>query len=770
MTALDYSTTAPLYRTAGWKGALPLPLNKKSPPPDGFTGDDGRWPTEEDRAGWKAKRGGVGLRLPDGIIGIDVDHYDSKTGGDDLRALEQAFGPLPATWISTARSMPSGIRLYRVPTGIKFVGEASKNIEIIQRHHRYVAAWPTFNAKAGAVVRWITPDGEIVDRPPRPDELAELPAAWVEGLRADRPKTNAQAPTLGGGDSPEVMAALGDALAGLARGGCRHAAARDGSMILTRYVEQERPGAEEALAALHSAFLNSVSGDGTRSAKEAEAEWERLVNGAADKVDATPSKKRTSRPRGAQQHDQQHDETGAPPDPTPSPDGWHLTEHGNALRFADANRNQLRYVATWNRWIAWDTTRYADDHDAIRASQSAATVAAHLWRLVPTVKRDDREATISWAKRSESASTITATLRLGRAIPGMAIDHEALDRDHWLLNIENGTLNLKDGTLRPHNPADLLRKKAPVGWRTDATAPLFHAFLAKVQPEPEVRAYLQRLVGYCLTGDVSEHHIVFHIGHGGNGKSVFLAILRALLGDYAGTAARDLVVLHRNEPHPTSTADLFGLRLAVAVETQDGARLDESKVKELTGGDRVKARRMREDFWEFDPTHKLWLVANYRPAIRGGDHGVWRRVRLVDWPVTITEEEKDRTLADRIIRTELPGVLAWAVEGCLAWQRHGLQEPASVLASTAAYKAEQDVLAGFLDDEGLVLDPDDGRLSIPAAALRAKYETWCQANGQQPVSPQSLGRQLTARGCEAARRRNGTVLHRVWLHVGDPTR
>ncbi len=193
-------------------------------------------------------------------------------------------------------------------------------------------------------------------------------------------------------------------------------------------------------------------------------------------------------------------------------------------------------------------------------------------------------------------------------------------------------------------------------------------------------------------------------------------------------------------------------------------------MKELTGGDRVKARRMREDFWEFDPTHKLWLVANYRPAIRGGDHGVWRRLRLVDWPVTITEEEKDRTLADRITQTELPGVLSWAVEGCLTWQRHGLQEPASVLASTAAYKAEQDVLAGFLDDEGLVIDPDDGHLSIAAATLREKYETWCQTNGQQPVSPQSLGRQLTARGCEAARRRNGTATQRVWLHVGDAAR
>lgn len=194
-------------------------------------------------------------------------------------------------------------------------------------------------------------------------------------------------------------------------------------------------------------------------------------------------------------------------------------------------------------------------------------------------------------------------------------------------------------------------------------------------------------------------------------------------------------------------------------------------MKELTGGDRIKARRMREDFWEFDPSHKLWLIANYRPAIRGGDHGFWRRVRLIDWPVTITEQERDRTLAARVIRDELPGVLAWAVQGCLDWQRHGLQDPASVVASTAAYRAEQDTLSAFLDDAGMILDPADPQLAITAATLRGRYEAWCQANGQEPTSPQAFGRQLTARGCESTRRRaGGATPQRVWLHLGDKPR
>ena len=451
---------------------------------------------------------------------------------------------------------------------------------------------------------------------------------------------------------------------------------------------------------------------------------------------------------------------------TPTPDGFHLTELGNASRFAHVNLQQLRYVSTWGRWLTWDGTRWADDHDSICAGRAAANVAQGLWQLVPTLGGDERDATLKWAKRSESASTIAATIRLARTIPGMAVDHADLDRDRWLLNLENGTFDLKAGVLGSHDPGDLLRKKAPVAWDPSATAPLFAAFLEKCQPDPNVRSYLQRLVGYCLTGDVGEHVLVFHIGHGGNGKSVFLNVLRALLGDYAGMAARDLVVLHRNEPHPTSIADLFGLRLAVAVETQDGSRLDEAKVKELTGGDRIKARRMREDFWEFCPTHKLWLIANYRPSIRGGYHGIWRRLRLVDWPVTIAEHEKDKSLADRIIRDELPGVLAWAVEGCLEWQRSGLNEPASVLASTAAYQADQDTLAAFLADEGLVIDAANRKLFMTAADVRQRYQMWCQTAGQDPTTPQAFGRQLAARGCESTRRRTGGASRRGWLHLG----
>lgn len=293
MTVLDYSTAQPAYKAAGWEGALPLPAKKKHPPPEGFTGKAGRFPTADDVAGWAGQHGNLALRLPAGVVGLDVDHYGSKVGGDELRALEQAWGPLPTTWTSTARPAPSGIRLYRVPPAVAFRGEAGPSIEVIQRGHRYLCAWPSYNQEAGAVVRWIDPAGQVVDRPPRPDELAELPAAWVEGLRADRPKMNGTTGTTGGVDQA-VNRALGDALVGVAgAAGSRHDATLAGVLALERYVDFGLAGAAAALNVLHGSFVGAVAGDGTRSPREAEAEWDRMVDGARSLIATTPSTDRS---------------------------------------------------------------------------------------------------------------------------------------------------------------------------------------------------------------------------------------------------------------------------------------------------------------------------------------------------------------------------------------------------------------------------------------------------------------------------------------------
>lgn len=289
-TAGPYATAVDLYLEAGWRCVLPLPARDKFPPPTGFTGRDGGVPSIGQHQAWKRSHaaGNVGLRLDDGVIGVDVDHYEDKTGGDSLRALEQAWGTLPPTWVSSARPAPSGIRFYRAPAGLELHDKPGPSIEILQRHHRYAVVWPSTNPKAAdALYRWITPDGDISDRPPRPDELPVLPVGWIEGLT--QPRGPARTTTVNGHDRGERTAAVERALAkSLAEFyGGRHDAAMTGVMALGRLAEREHPGAEEALDDLRQAFLGAT-GD-SRTKDQAEAEWQRMVTGAQDKIGQAPA-------------------------------------------------------------------------------------------------------------------------------------------------------------------------------------------------------------------------------------------------------------------------------------------------------------------------------------------------------------------------------------------------------------------------------------------------------------------------------------------------
>jgi len=236
-------------------------------------------------------------------------------------------------------------------------------------------------------------------------------------------------------------------------------------------------------------------------------------------------------------------------------------------------------------------------------------------------------------------------------------------------------------------------------------------------------------------------------GGGANGKSTFIAVLQAMLGDYAKQAAPELLVSRGGDHHPTELADLFGARLVASVEVDDGKRLAESLVKQMTGGDKMKGRFMRADFFEWTPTHKVFLAANHRPEIRGTDYAIWRRINLVPFNVTIPEHERDLKLLDKL-RAELPGILNWVIEGCLAWQRDGLGVPQAIRDATAEYRAEQDALADFLADRCV----EDSLAWATFGALYQAYLGWCEAAGVTPLSSQGFGRRLTERGFPQARR------------------
>jgi putative DNA primase/helicase len=258
---------------------------------------------------------------------------------------------------------------------------------------------------------------------------------------------------------------------------------------------------------------------------------------------------------------------------------------------------------------------------------------------------------------------------------------------------------------------------------------------------------LQRACGYALTGDVSEQCLFFFFGAGSNGKSTFLGTIKHVLGDYACQAVSELLMAKSSEAHPTERADLFGRRFIATIETDEGKRMAEALMKQLTGGDEVKARRMRQDFFAMIPTWKIFLAANHRPVIKGGDLAVWRRIKLVPFTVTITDAEKDKQLADKL-KTEAPGIMAWCMRGCLAWQKDGLQEPAEVSRATAEYRAEQDLLQSFIDDCCNV----QKTLRATAAKL---LESYIAFTGDKLINRVKFGLQLQDKGFIAVRDNRG---------------
>jgi putative DNA primase/helicase len=355
------------------------------------------------------------------------------------------------------------------------------------------------------------------------------------------------------------------------------------------------------------------------------------------------------------------------------PDGFRPTDVGNASRLVASSDGRLRYVHAWAKWLVYDAGRWNIDTGDALVTEHAKQVARRLFHVAADLARDERRAVLRFAAKCETAASIANMLRLARGVPGVLVDHHDLDADPWLLNVQNGTIELRTGALRDHDPDDLLTMQAPVIYDPAATAPLWTACLETWQPDPDVRGFLQRAIGSAVTGHPVEH-LFANVGTGANGKSKCFATVSAVLGPFAVIPHKSLIVASKHEGHPTHVASLFRARMLVAPETSQDDRLDEEMVKNLTGGDQLRARRMREDEWTFAPTHTTFMHTNHRPRIRGVDEGIWRRLRLIPWSVTIPLGERDEHLADKLLM-ERSGILNWIVAGALAWQERGLAEP-----------------------------------------------------------------------------------------------
>ncbi len=330
------------------------------------------------------------------------------------------------------------------------------------------------------------------------------------------------------------------------------------------------------------------------------------------------------------------------------------------------------------------------------------------------------------------------------------------------MNVSNGTLDLRTGELRPHRREDWLTKITPIVYDPEASCPQWHAFLRCILAgRQDVIDFLQRAIGYSLTGDTSEQCLFLLHGTGANGKSTFLEIARALLGDYAEQAEFSTFLHKDRDTVRNDLAKLRGARFVSAVEVEEGRRLSEVVVKQLTGGDTITARFLFKEFFDFKPGFKLWLAANHKPVIRGTDYAIWRRIHLVPFTVTIPREEQDKKLPAKL-KKELPGILAWAVKGCLAWQQDGqLVAPGAVEAATTAYRAEMDLIGGFLDE--CCVQQENAHAE--ASDLYNAYRVW---SGDKITTQTAFGRRLGERGF--VRGRNTVTGHIIWRGIGllDP--
>lgn len=452
----------------------------------------------------------------------------------------------------------------------------------------------------------------------------------------------------------------------------------------------------------------------------------------------------------------------------------HLTDVGNSRRLVAAHGLDLRYCWPWEKWLVWNGTHWAEDTTG-GMYRRARDVPKRLFQLAARLSTkasqasvdgsdqesgklaDQAESVLKWAKTSENRTRIEAMIALARSEPGIPVQPEQLDTDPWALNVLNGTINLKTGQLLPHQREHLLTRLIPVAYNPDAGCPRFLAFLDwAMQGNQSLVDYLKRAIGYALNGLVREHVLFIFYGTGRNGKSTFLDFFIRLLGDYAIKATTELFIERRSDSHPTQIMDLFGKRLAAAIETEEGRRLSGVFVKEATGGDPIRGRRMREDTWQYWPSHTIFLATNHKPVVRDTSEAMWRRLKLIPWRAQVSEEEKDTALPDKLWE-EREGILTWAVQGHMEWLEHGLGEPAVVARATASYRSSQDLLGAFLQDY-CIEDPECQTL---ATDLYHAYRKWCEQHGEREQTQTRFGESLAERGF--TRDRENTARRRtIW--------
>lgn len=436
---------------------------------------------------------------------------------------------------------------------------------------------------------------------------------------------------------------------------------------------------------------------------------------------------------------------------------WSLTDLGNAERMVALHGENLRYSYPLNAWYVWDGARWRKDDIGEVQRRAVATIRSMLAeiKMLPAGS-DEAQALYKHAMKSEGERRIAAMIVLAKGLPGIAIMPEELDSDPWALNVINGTIDLRTGALRPHRKADLNTKMAPVRYDAEARSETWDAFLQRAtSTNGELLDFLQRAAGYALTGLTREEKLFFVHGPSRTGKTTFLEALLACVGDYGATASLDAFLEQKyRASHSEELACLEGVRLVICAESRKGRRWDEERVKQITGGDTVRARAMYKDSTEWLPRLKLWVASNTRPRVAWESDAMWERIVEVPFVVPIPPEERRSDLKEKLRDHVMsgPAILAWAVQGCIAWQQRRLVAPEIVQVATEVYRDEMDPLGEWVA-ECAELGPQHWTAT---RELYGDYKDWCGENQVRfPLAPKDFGQRLRGFGCEPRQKANG---------------
>jgi len=441
-----------------------------------------------------------------------------------------------------------------------------------------------------------------------------------------------------------------------------------------------------------------------------------------------------------------------------------LTDVGNAARLVVRHGHRIRYCHATGIWYVWNKTHWQADERG-RIVELCKETALSILDEAKVADENARGGLVAWSMKSQKRERLTAMAALAQ--PDVAVTADDLDRDHNLFNCRNGTLDLRTGELRAHDPNDLITRVAPVAYDAHAICPLFDEFLnTTFSGDVELMEFVHRWHGHCLTGDVREQYIAIYMGEGNNGKSVLLDTISGLMGPYVGEAPPDLLTVRKHPEHPTEIADLMGKRLVVGSETERDVELRIQLIKRLTGNAKLKGRFMRQDYVEFARTHKLMLLTNNPPRIKEDTEAVWRRVLVVPFGHIVPPKKRDKLLLKKL-EAEWPGILAWLVRGCMAWQESGLAIPSAITLATTKLRGRTDSVQAFLHECCVI---DAGALTITETLYEA-YGQFCDERRLRHEDSKHVAHVLREKDCEDGKYKGarcwfGIALKDAFGHVG----